>query len=228
MLLTLVAYVFMPLFEISLIGNLTGLRFTELMISANNGFQYTFFSLLPFVTIFLAIGFNCLKNRYWGILVALLIFVAFYFLVSLSQVSQVFSLVNNTESEMGEGMPIVDVGIGYYVSMALVVLSFISTLVSLLPFKFNKKLEESIDSRLGKSLESGKKHISKVGHGIHDEFHKKGSNKIHDGGNETVKPDGASMAAGDDKPIDREDESRFMPQQERNAEDKNYSDYMPH
>ncbi len=75
LLVALACYVFLPLFEISLVGNITGLQFTASMISAQQGAQYTAFVLIPFITIFLAIGFNSLKNRYWGIVVALLIFV---------------------------------------------------------------------------------------------------------------------------------------------------------
>ena len=134
LLITLVAYVFLPLFEISLVGNLTGLQFTESMITANLGPWYTMFSLMPFITIFLAIGFNCLKNRYWGIVVALLIFVVIYFFASLTNVFQGFSLVHDPEvaadTELSEGLPIVGVGIGFYVSLIFTVLAFISALVS--------------------------------------------------------------------------------------------------
>ena len=231
LLITLVAYVFLPLFEISLVGNLTGLQFTASMITANLGAWYTVFSLLPFVAIFLAIGFNCLKNRYWGILVALLIFVVIYFFASLTTVFQGFSLVHDPEvvpdTEMGEGLPIVGVGIGFYVSVVFIVLAFISALVSLMPFKFNKKLEERIDNRIGKGFESSKKHISKVGHGIHDEFHKIGKHTKHEKGeNITAQNDVQNNVEQAPQPsIDPEDESRFMPQQ--HSDDEIYSDYMP-
>ena len=181
LLLALVAYVFLPLFEISLVGSLTGLQFTAGMITANLSAWFTSFSLMPFALIFLAIGFNCLKNRYWGILVAVLIFAVLYFFTTLTSVFQGFSLVHDpdvaADGEMVEGMPIVGVGIGYYISFVLSGLAFISALVSLMPFKFNKRLEESIDHRIGKGFESSKKHISKMGHGIHDEFHKIGKHK---------------------------------------------------
>lgn len=176
MLLALVSYIFLPLFEISLIGNPSGLQFTASMITASSTFKNILYSLAPFLLLFAAIAFNCLKNRYWGVLVAVLIFGVLYFLATLTNMFQGFSLAHDPDvvanTEMGEGMPIVGVGIGFYVSFILIVLAFISALVSLMPFKFNKKLEETIDSHFGKRLESGKKHISKVGHGIHDEFHK--------------------------------------------------------
>ena len=235
LLITLVAYVFLPLFEISLVGNLTGLQFTESMITANLGPWYTMFSLMPFITIFLAIGFNCLKNRYWGIVVALLIFVVIYFFASLTNVFQGFSLVHDPEvaadTELSEGLPIVGVGIGFYVSLIFTVLAFISALVSLMPFKFNKKLEETIDSHIGKSFESSKKHISKVGHGIHDEFHKIGKHKQPKGAEGPVQPTAQESTVKNESdavaeaPINREDDSRFMPQQP--SDDEKYSDYMP-
>ena len=181
LLLTLVAYVFLPLFEISLIGNLTGLQFTASMVTANLSFSYTLYSLVPFLLIFAAIAFNSLKNRYWGVLVSILIFGVIYFFATLTSIFQGFSLDHDpnvvADTQLGEGMPIVGVGLGFYVSLVLIVLSFISALVSLMPFKFNKKLEESIDRR----FESGKKQISKVGHGIHNELHKRGKHTKEDG-----------------------------------------------
>ena len=179
LIITLVCYVFLPLFEISLVGSLSGLQFTASI--ANLGVWYTLFSLTPFITIFLAIAFNCLKNRYWGILVALLICGVIYYLLSLTSMFHGFSLVHEPEVtdnvKISEGMPIIGVGIGYKLSLIFTIFAFISALVSLMPFKFNKKLEETIDSHIGKGFESGKKHISKVSQGIHDEFHKRGKNK---------------------------------------------------
>lgn len=181
LIITLVCYVFLPLFEISLVGSLSGLQFTASM--ANLGVFYTLYSITPFATIFLAIAINCLKNRYWGILVALLVFGVIYYLSTLTSVFQGFSLVHEPDvadnAVMSEGMPIIGVGIGFKLSFFFAILSLVSALVSLMPFKFNKKLEETIDSHIGKGLESSKKHISKVSHGIHDEFHKRGKNNNH-------------------------------------------------
>lgn len=227
LLLALVCYVFLPLFEISFIGSLSGLNFTASMITENRGFQYTFFALIPFITLFLAIGFNCLKNRYWGIVVAVLIFFALYFFVNLSTMFQGFSLTHDPQvapnAEMGEGMPIAGLGVGYYSSGVFTVLSLISALVSMMPFKFNKRLEESID----KGFESGKKQISKVGHGIHDEFNKMGH---HRGRHEKTQKDLTQSKGSvpeqtvqEEKPM--EDDSRFMPPS--SPDEEKYSDYMP-
>lgn len=229
LLLALVCYVFLSLFEISLVGNLTGLQFTASMITANQGASYTAFALIPFVTMFLAIAFNCLKNRYWGIVVAVLIFFALYFFANVATMFQGFSLEHDpsvaADLEMTEGLPVAGLGIGFYSSLALTILALISALVSLMPFKFNKRLEESIDKRFMES----KKHISKVGHDIHGEFHKHGKHTKHE--KEEVKNEttAASEAVIEQKPDNeapaQEDDSRFMPKQEH--DDEQYSDYMP-
>lgn len=241
LLLALVCYVFLPLFEISFIGNLSGLNFTASMITANKGFQYTFFALIPFITLFLAIGFNCLKNRYWGIVVAVLIFFTLYFFVNLSTMFQGFSLTHDPQvapnAEVGEGMPVAGLGLGYYSSGVLTVLSLISALVSMMPFKFNKRLEQSIDKR----FVTGKKQISRVGHGINDEIHKIGHRQVKQEKTTAavVEPD---APAAEDVKRNVEDESRFMPKtgEEPSApsdesrfmpplspEEEKYSDYMP-
>lgn len=240
LLLALVCYVFLPLFEISFIGSLSGLNFTASMITENKGFQYTFFALIPFITLFLAIGFNCLKNRYWGIVVAVIIFFAIYFFVNLSTMFQGFSLTHDPQvapsAEMGEGMPVAGLGIGYYASFALTVLSLLSALVSMMPFKFNKRLEESIDKR----FETSKKQISKVGHGINDEIHKIGHRQ--DKHEKAVATDAVATTPEEEK-VNVEDESRFMPKGEdastsvagddsrfmpaRSPQEEKYSDYMP-
>lgn len=243
LLLALVSYIFLPLFEISLVGNFSGFKFTASMVTANLGINYTIYSLVPFLLLFAAIGFNSLKNRYWGVLVAILIFGVIYFFATLTRVFQGFSLMHDPnvapDIEMGEGLPMIGVGIGFYISFVLTVMAFISALVSLMPFKFNKRLEESIDRR----FESGKKHISKVGHGIQGEIHKIGKhNKPHNDAQAENEPVG-QQALETTKPteINREDESRFMPPQQQDnvpgqpvsseprqlTDEEKYSDYMP-
>lgn len=221
LLLALVCYVFLPLFEISHLGSVSGHEFTSSMINYEQGFKSTLFALTPFIIIFLAIGFNCLKNRWWGIVDVLLIFLTLYFFFNLLAKFQGFSINHDpavmANTEMSEGMPINGLGVGYYASAALTILAFLSALVSLMPFKFNKKIEETIDNR----LESSKKRISKVGHGINDELHKIG--KHSKSKNENVLPE----APVDVPPVpeDKEDESRFMPQDSK--EDEQNRDYMP-
>lgn len=233
LLVALACYVFLPLFEISLVGNITGLQFTASMISAQQGAQYTAFVLIPFITIFLAIGFNSLKNRYWGIVVALLIFVTLYFFANVASMFQGFSLsddpsVTSADVEMAEGMPVAGLGSGFYVSLVLTVLALLSALVSLMPFKFNKRLEESLDKRFVES----KRHISKVGHKvgheIHDEWNKIGGKHNRSDKMAQNKPEVQQQPEQPEQPqpaVDPEDDTRFMPKQA--SEDDRYSDYMP-
>ena len=229
LLIALVCYVFLPLFEISLVGNISGMQFTASMISAQRGAQYTAFVLIPFLTLFLAIGFNCLKNRYWGIVVALLIFVTLYFFANVASMFQGFSLsddpsVASADVDMGEGMPVVGLGSGFYVSLVLTVLALLSALVSLMPFKFNKRLEDSLDKRFTES----KRHISKVGHGIHGELHKIGKHNRPEKAVEKKAEQSFPQESQPQEPqpaVDPEDDSRFMPQQP--DEEQRYSDYMP-
>ena len=174
LLLALVCYIFLPLFNITYMGSLNGLGFTSSMITYGPNYRFILYALTPFITLFLAIGFNCLKSRYWGIIDAILIFMAIFFFVGLLANFKGISLVHDPavvgDTEMSEGMPINSLGIGYYLSAGLTILAFISALVSLMPFSFNKRLEESIDKRFVES----RKHISKMGHGIHDEIHRRG------------------------------------------------------
>ena len=78
--LALVCYVFLPIMEISHMGSITGLDFSASLLTIKG---YTMFALTPFITIFLAIGFNCLRSRWWGIIDALLILMAIFFFVNM-------------------------------------------------------------------------------------------------------------------------------------------------
>jgi len=211
------------------VGNLTGLGFTASMINENLGIGYTAFALIPFITMFMAIGFNCLRNRYWGIIVVVLIFLALYFFFNVAAMFKGFSLEHDPSvvagSEAGEGMPVAGMGIGFYTSFILTILAMISALISLMPFKFNKRLEESFDKRFVDS----KKHISKMGHDIHDEFHKIGKHTAQQ--SEAIKKtenvESATKIPEQPTATDSSDESRFMPKQEGTSDEDKYSDYMP-
>ena len=71
---------------------------------------------------------------YWGVLVSILIFGVIYFFATLTSIFQGFSLDHDpnvvADTQLGEGMPIVGVGLGFYVSLVLIVLSFISASLS--------------------------------------------------------------------------------------------------
>ena len=172
--LALVFYVFLPIMENSHMGSITGLDFSASMIDHKG---YIIYALTPFITLFLAIAFNCLRSRWWGIIDTLLILMAIFFFVNTLTNFQGLPLVHNPEvipdTKIIEGMPMNGLKTGYYLSAGTTILAFISALISLMPFEFNKRIEERIDKR----FESGKKQIGKMGHTIHDEFHKIGGKK---------------------------------------------------
>ena len=129
------------------------------------------------------------------------------------------------DTEMSEGLPIEGLRSGFYLSSTLTILAFISALVSLMPFEFNKRLEERIDKR----FESGKRQIGKVGHTIHDEFHKIG--KKPKGNVEQPTQEQPTQEASTQSPLETSvkdtdnDDSRFKPSDV--DEDEKYKDYMP-
>lgn len=219
--LALVFYVFLPIMEISHMGSITGLDFSASMID-HKGFVY---ALTPFITLFLAIGFNCLRSRWWGIIDALLILMAIFFFVNTLTNFQGLPLLHSpevvTDTKIIEGMPMNGLKMGYYLSAGTTILAFISALISLMPFEFNKRIEERIDKR----FESSKKHIGKVGHTIHDEIHKIGGKKTKETAEHptqephTQEPHETNVQATDN------DNSRFKPSEMN--DDEKYKDYMP-
>ncbi|MBR5638130.1 MAG: hypothetical protein IKW83_00060 [Muribaculaceae bacterium] len=226
--LALVFYVFLPILEISHTGSITGQDFSSSLLTYKQT-RLTVFALTPFITIFLAIGFNCLRNRWWGIIDALLILMAFFFFVNMLTKFQGLPLAHDpnvvADIELSEGLPIIGLKSGYYLSVSSTILAFISTLISLMPFEFNKRIEERIDKR----FESGKKQIGKMGHTIHDEIHKIGSKKSKDNVGQsqvtapTPVPSTQEQHTSDFQTSD--DHSRFKPKEL--SDDEKYKDYMP-
>ena len=225
--LALVFYVFLPLMEISHMGSISGLDFSASLLTYNKA-RFTAFALAPFVTLFLAIGFNCLRSRWWGIIDAILILMAIFFFVSMLTKFQGLPLAHNpdvvADTDMSEGMPIDGLRSGFYLSAGATMLAFISALVSLMPFEFNKRIEERIDRR----FESGKRQIGRVGHTIHDEFHKIGKKP-----KETVEqpqenissPEQSLQNQPETEAQNTSNDSRFMP--DEITEEEKYKDYMP-
>lgn len=156
---TIICYCFLPLFNISLIeANVSGLSYTSAMFTRNS-----MFALLPFISTFFAIAFNSLKNRYWGILVVALIAVGLYFFFTLGHVVE-FPLVHSPEAlddtELAQGIPVAGMGVGHITCTVLMIIAMVSAILSLMPFKFNELIEQSIDSK----FEEGKRHLSKLSH----------------------------------------------------------------
>ncbi len=219
--LALVFYVFLPIMEISHMGSITGMDFSTSMISHKG---YMLYALTPFITIFLAIGFNCLRSRWWGIIDAILILMAIFFFVNTLTKFQGLPLLHSPEvvadTELSEGMPINGLRSGFYLSSAFTILAFISALISLMPFEFNKRIEERIDKR----FESGKRHIEKVGHTIHDEIHKIGKKPKE---NVERPSQGLTTQESPETTVQTTDDDDFRFKPSEMDEDEKYRDYMP-
>ena len=103
-------------------------------------------------------------------------------------------------------------------------MAMVSALLSMLPFKFNRMLEEQIDH----SLEEGKKHITEIGTkmsaDIHHEINKLEKGHVRHKGRKAEKGENNEQAASDDP------NAAYMPKQpDANTADEGnpYRDYMP-
>lgn len=230
----LVCYVFLPFYDISFQGGLTGLEFTAGVISRTLSVRGVTFALLPFIAGFLGTGFNCLKNRYWSIGSVVFIIAWLVFYIFASNFHE-FSLVHAPDvapgNDLGEGFTITGVGIGFTSSCILVSLSLVSAIISLMPFKFNEAIERAVDDTIDKSLEGSRKHIKALGNEVREEWNKiEAKTKKHGRYAETTtgltsheqqtpaEDNSRYMPGGDviEEPqpvieLDKEDDSRFMP-----------------
>lgn len=159
----LICYVFLPFYSMELTGCITGLKYTSGLITENFSILRTLFALVPFLACFGAIVFNCMKNRYWGLVAGFFIIGGLLFYILTAHPVN-FPLLHDPDVMPGdpqEGIPVKGLASGYYVSYAFLWLSLVSCIVSLMPFKFNTVLERSIDET-----------FEKVGHEIHDELNR--------------------------------------------------------
>ncbi len=219
---TLICYVFLPLCELQVKGDVTGLAYSAAMITENFSLKRTVFALLPFIACFGGIVFNCMKNRYWGIVVTVFVLIGLFFFYS----DKVFlnvglqhapDVIPNAELE-GFGME--HLSIGHKVCRWLLLATLVSALVSLLPFKFNTILERSIDETFEKGIKGGKKKLSKVGHDIHDEWNKL-ENATHKNKKKATPTkelpsepsENTEASENPEKPHDEDPNARFMPPQ---------------
>lgn len=206
--LALICYVFLPFYNISLMGTVTGLGFTAGTISQFQSIVKVAIALIPFVACFGAITLNCLRRRWWvlGAIACILLWLWFcnytgnYHDIGLQHAPEV-----TPDNDLGEGFSIIGMGIGYKLSYILIVLSLISALVSMLPFKFNETIEKAVDD----TFEGGRRHVR-------EEFKRlENAHKGHKGHKGHTSPTPAPPI--DDTPEepveeDKEDPSRFMPQ----------------
>ena len=206
--LALICYVFLPFYDISLVGTVTGLGFTAGKISQSLSLNNVVLALLPFITCFGAIALNCLKKRWWVLGTIALIIVGLLFFAhtnNLHDIGLEHAPEVTPDNDLGEGFAITGLGIGYKLSYALYVLSLLSALISLLPFKFNETIEKAVDD----TFEDGRRLARNEFNRLESNLHKPNkANKaktatppVQDDANQTAEP-----------PVeDKEDPARFMP-----------------
>lgn len=207
--LALICYLFLPFYDISMVGTRTGLGFTAGTISQALSLSNVLVALLPFIACFGAIALNSLKRRWWvlGAIACIFIWLWFYLdTATLHDIMLHHAPEVTPDNDLGEGFSVIGLGIGYKLSFVLTALSLISALVSLLPFKFNETIERAVDD----TFEDGRRHVREEFKRLENATHKPHKGK-------QAQTPAAPIA--EDKPAetppveDKEDPSRFMPKQ---------------
>lgn len=209
--LALILYVFLPFYDISFIGTVTGLKFTAGTISQALSLHNVLLALLPFVACFGAIILNSLKSRWWVIGAIACIFIWLLFYLNTNNLHDIMlhhAPEVTPDNDLGEGFSITGLGIGYKLSFLVTALSLLSAIVSLLPFKFNETIEKAVDDK----FEDGRRHVRKEFNRLESNLHKPHRSKHGDADAAATPP------VVDDTPArpveeDKEDPSRFMPRQ---------------
>ncbi len=205
--LALICYVFLPFYEISFIGTRTGLGFTAGTISQALSIGSVIIALMPFAACFGAIAFNSLKRRWWvlGTIVCIIVWLWFYMNTSsLHDIMLLHAPEVAPDNDLGEGFSIIGLGIGYKLSFAITVLSLITALLSLLPFKFNETIEKAVDD----TFEDGRRHVRQEFKRLESATHKSHKTNTHTTQQDKASPTPPAMPPAVE---DKEDPSRFMP-----------------
>ena len=209
--LALICYVFLPFLDISLMGTVTGLGFTAGTISQFQSFNRVLLALIPFAACFGAVALNCLKGRWWvlGSIACILLWMWFYSKTSMTyEISLQHAPEVTPDNDLGEGFSIIGTGIGHKISYVLTILSLISALISLLPFKFNETIEKAVDD----TFEGGRRHVREEFKRL-ENAHKGNKSKGHLV-NSTPPPVEDKPQEYEETPIeDKEDPTRFMPKE---------------
>lgn len=153
---SIICFCFLPFVDTTLVeGSISGLSYTAAIF----GYR-PFFSILPFVATFFAIGFNSLKNRYWGIAVVLFIVLGLYYYGTVTAAA--FPLAHDPEAldnpDVIQGLPVKGLAFGHITATILMAVALVSAIISMLPFRFNRLIEQSIDNK----LEEGRKHLHRI------------------------------------------------------------------
>ncbi len=207
--LALICYLFLPFYDISMIGTRTGLGFTAGTISQALSLRNVLVGLLPFIACFGAIALNSLKRRWWvlGAIACIFIWLWFYMdTATLHDIMLRHAPEVTPDNDLGEGFSVIGLGVGYKLSFALTALSLVSALVSLLPFKFNETIERAVDD----TFEDGRRHVREEFKRLENAAHKPHKGKQ----NQIPTPPTAEDKPAETPPVeDKEDPSRFMPKQ---------------
>ena len=207
--LALICYLFLPFYDISMIGSRTGLGFTAGTISQALSLRNVLVGLLPFIACFGAIALNSLKRRWWvlGAIACIFIWLWFYMdTATLHDIMLRHAPEVTPDNDLGEGFSVIGLGVGYKLSFVLTALSLVSALVSLLPFKFNETIERAVDD----TFEDGRRHVREEFKRLENAAHKPHKGKQ----NQIPSPPLAEDKPAETPPVeDKEDPSRFMPKQ---------------
>lgn len=207
--LALICYVFLPFYDLSLIGTRTGLGFTAGTISQALSLRNVLIALLPFIACFGAIALNSLKRRWWvlGAIACILVWIWFYTNTgNLHDIMLRHAPEVTPDNDLGEGFSIIGMGIGYRLSRVLTWLSLISAIISLLPFKFNETIEKAVDD----TFEDGRRHVREEFKRLENATHKPHRPRKQNAAPPTLP---AEPELPEQPVEDKEDPSRFMPKE---------------
>ncbi len=199
--LAIICYVFLPFYDISFLGTVTGMAFTAGTITQSLSLGNVLLALLPFIACFGAIALNCLKSHWWVLGSIACILLCLWFFRDTASFHEIL-LEHNPDvvpvDDIGEGFSIKGLGPGYWLSCIFTLLALASAIVSLLPFKFNQRLEQAIDHK----FEDGQRHVR-------EEF--KRIEHAHKSHKTRHNAPAAPPAEVEQPEEDKEDPTRFMP-----------------
>lgn len=136
--LALVCYTFLPLYDVSMKGTITGFGFSAGLISTEAGWRGVMLSLAPYVSGFLAILFNSLHSRRWpwAAIGCLVIMLVFYWQAShFSEIGLMHAPEVAPANDLGEGFAITGLGVGYWSSLALAFTAMVTTIIEIYKLK---------------------------------------------------------------------------------------------
>lgn len=212
--LALICYLFLPFYDISFIGTVSGLKFTAGTISQALSLGNLMVALLPFIACFGAVALNSLKSRWWilGAIACIVVWLWFFMDTrSLHEIILQHKPEVTPDNDMGEGFKIVGLGIGYKISSVLTALSLVSALVSLLPFKFNETIEKAVDD----TFEDSRRHVRNEFKRL-ESAHKSHKSRQASSNQQQQSPTPPPVGEEPEEPEpieDKEDPTRFMPKE---------------